>query len=100
RYRGARAGYLTVVSVDAAKKVSVYYPPGPNAERVEAGHDVPLRSAIELDETLGRETVIGVRCDEARSVAEVVAAAQRGAALGPGCDEVRLELEKTARTPR
>jgi len=111
RYDGARGGYLTVVAVDSAGQVSVYYPPGPTAAPVAAGHDVPLSSAVELDGALGNEVIVGARCDTPVAVADVVAAARnavaralaRGAAatelgpLGLSCVETRYQIAKRPR---
>jgi anti-sigma factor RsiW len=103
RYNGAKAGYLAVVAVDARGKVSIYYPPGPRAAQVPAGREVPLSSAVELDGTLGRETVVGVRCQTPVGVDEILAAtrkAARGGELGPlglPCEETRYQFDKSAR---
>jgi anti-sigma factor RsiW len=111
RYNGARGGYLAVVAVDAAGGVSVYYPPGATAAPVEAGREVGLSSAVELDGSLGAEVMVAVRCDQPVAVSEVVRAARqamdaaraRGAAptelgpLGLPCDETRHRIAKTER---
>lgn len=104
RYNGSRAGYLAIVAVDQAGEVSVYYPPGATAAPVTAGRDVPLSSAVELDSTLGAEEIVGVRCDAALPVADVVAATRKAArargevsTLGLPCVETRLRIEKRAR---
>ncbi len=112
RYQGHR-GYLAIVAVDAVGKVSVYYPPGPVAEPVEAGRD--LRSAVELDDVLGPEVVVALRCAEPVAVAQVVAAAKQAVErarlaaqtptaideLGLPCIEMRQKLDKVGRpTPR
>jgi hypothetical protein len=97
--------------VDESGTVSVYYPAGSNAAAVSAGREVELPSAVELDGTLGRETVVAVRCDRPVAVADVVRAAEnaakdaraRGASpadlgpLGLPCDESRHPIGKTAR---
>jgi hypothetical protein len=77
RYNGGKAGHLAIVSVDATGEVSVYYPPGPMTAPVEAGNDIPLTSAVELDETLGREVIIGVRCEKPTAVAEIAGALRK-----------------------
>lgn len=113
RYNG-EAGHLAVVSIDAEAKVSLYYPPGPEAEAIPSGHDVPLRSAVELDGTLGPELLIAVRCARPVPVARILEAAQRsleraraaGVApveVGPldlPCDEARHRLSKAPRPDR
>jgi hypothetical protein len=111
RYNGGKGGHLAVVAVDSTGKVSVYYPPGPLAAPVEPGHDVPLSSAVELDGTLGREVIVGVRCDGPIPVAEIAsamrkaadAARARGVAatelgpLGLPCAETRYQIAKQPR---
>jgi hypothetical protein len=110
RYNGAQAGYLAVVAIDSAGKVSLYYPPGATAAAVPAGREISLESAVELDGTLGREVIIGVRCEAPLPVARVVSAARagveaaraRGVAptdlgpLGLPCVETRHQITKLA----
>jgi hypothetical protein len=110
KYSGT-AGYLSVVAVDATGKVSVFYPPGPTAARVAAGRDVALDTAVELDGTLGQEVIVGVRCEDAVAVAEVVRATRSAAeaarargvaptqlgALGLPCVETRHQIAKAER---
>jgi hypothetical protein len=114
RYNGGQGGYLAVVAVDATGKVSVYYPPGAAAARVEAGRDVALESAVELDGTLGSEVIVAVRCDEALPVSAVAQAAARAAEaakargvaptdlgpLGLPCVETRHRIAKAERPAR
>jgi hypothetical protein len=76
RYNG-NAGYLTVVAIDSKGDVSVYYPPGPTAAPVPAGRDIALASAVELDATLGREVIIGVRCETPVAVTAVAESARK-----------------------
>jgi hypothetical protein len=111
RYNGTKAGHLTIVAIDEAGKVSLYYPPGPTSAPVGAGHDVPLSTSVELDGTLGREVIVGVRCDVPVAVESVVEAARRavesakarGAAatalgsLGLPCAETRHQIAKQPR---
>jgi hypothetical protein len=110
RYNGPR-GYLAVIAVDTTGRVSAYYPPGATAAPVEAGREVALSSAIELDATLGREVIVAVRCDSPLSVTEVMHAASDAAAraqarggaptdlgpLGLPCVETRRSIDKAAR---
>lgn len=111
RYNGARAGHLAIVAVDEAGRVSLYYPPGPSAAPVPAGHEIQLSTAVELDATLGREVIVGVRCDAPLSVDAVLSATRhaveearrRGAAatemgpLGLPCAETRHQIAKQPR---
>jgi hypothetical protein len=99
RYQGNEAGYLMILSADQAGRVSVYYPPGDAAAPVAAGRDVPLATAIELDDTLGDETVVALRCATAVSVAQAQEALAKAAAptsLRLGCAEHRVRLTKVA----
>jgi len=111
RYNGARAGHLTIVAVDESGKVSLYYPPGPTAAPVAAGREIPLSTSVELDGTLGREVIVGVRCDAPVATDAVMNAARqaveaarhRGAAatelgsLGLPCAETRHQIAKQPR---
>ena len=56
--------YVAIISVDGDQNVSIYHPAGARAERVAAGREVPLPSAIELDGVLGPEVVYGFLCSE------------------------------------
>jgi hypothetical protein len=110
RYNGPR-GYLAVVSVDQVGRVSAYYPPGSAAAPVEAGREQALTSAVELDATLGKEVIVGVRCDAALPVKDVMRAAADAAArardrggaptdlgpLGLPCVESRHSIDKAVR---
>jgi hypothetical protein len=107
-YNGTQGGYLVVIAVDAAGRVSAYYPPGSFAAAVEPGHEVPLNSAVELDATMGREVIVAVRCDTAVRVTDVMHAAADAAAraraaggsptdlgpLGLPCQETRNTIDK------
>lgn len=111
RYSGGQAGHLAIVAVDARGEVSVYYPPGALAAPVAAGTDLALDSAVELDGTLGREVILGVRCERAIPVSEVVGAARKAAEaarargvaatdlgpLGLPCAETRHPIDKQPR---
>jgi hypothetical protein len=113
-YSGTQSGYLAVVAVDATGAVSVYYPPAMSTAEVTAGRNVPLSSAVELDDTLGREVIVGVRCEQPILVDAVVGAARkaaqsaraRGAAvtdlgpLGLPCAETRYQIDKRQRPDR
>ena len=104
----AEAGYLTVLGLDERKQVSVYFPSGPQAAAVAAGAADLLPNAVELDESLGRELVLAVRCAAPVAVADVQAAARRaidgaggGAlpSLALPCAQVRYSMTKVATTP-
>jgi len=107
-YSADRGGHLCLVGLDARDVVTLYYPTaaGP-APRVEPASGRALPEATVLDETLGRETVVGLLCprpfsaDGVRERARrLIAAVRRGAALAPpllpqrGCRVARFELRK------
>ncbi len=103
----AEAGYLTVLGIDERKQVSVYFPAGPQAAAVPAGAADLLPTAIELDESLGREVVVAVRCPTPIAVADVQAAARRAVdtwdvgklpTLPLPCAQVRYLIAKVAPT--
>jgi hypothetical protein len=109
RLTSTEAGHVVVVALDEARRVSVYYPPGPRSDALAAARDQILRTAVELDATLGREVIVAVRCPQPVGVEQVAAAARRalgdadGAlarigpvapAVGPGCVEARYEIRK------
>ncbi len=106
RVSSPEPGHLAVVGVDETRAVSVYFPSGPAAQRVEAGREVALPTAVELDDVAGAETIVALRCPGPVPVAAIVAAATRGAAAaGPrleaplaglpaGCVEARYTFTK------
>jgi hypothetical protein len=115
RNHAGEAGYLAIIAVDATARVSTYYPPGPTAAHVVAGRDIALSTAVELDATLGRETIIAVRCPRAEPVARLVTSVDAAVALAraqgrpptelgalalpPGCVEGRQGITKVATLP-
>jgi len=91
--------WVAVLSLDPSGRASVYFPDGPRAERVEAGADVALPLATRLDESVGREQVVGLFCDGAVLLEPVRAALEQGrgldgAALPAGCQVTRWWFEK------
>jgi hypothetical protein len=109
RLTSTEAGHVVVVALDEARRVSVYYPIGPRSAALAAARDQILRTAVELDATLGREVIVAVRCPQPVAVEQVTAATRRalgdadGAlarigpvapAVGPGCVEARYEIRK------
>jgi len=67
-YTSDRPRYLAIYSLDSRGKASIFFPDGDLAERVPAGSDSSLRSAVELDDAPGLETVFAVFCDADFSV--------------------------------
>lgn len=101
-YSSAHARYLTILSLDGAGRVSVYYPSGPHAAAIEPGTDVPLPSAVELDAELGREHIMALFCEEAVALEPLIAALsrERDAMQAPaGCRRSGLTIDKQAPTP-
>lgn len=98
-YSSERARYLAVLSVDAAQRASVYFPASGQAQRVSAGKQVALPSAVELDAVLGAERVLAIFCDQPFPLAPLESAlAQRREPLPLAADCVtdQLVLHKEA----
>lgn len=101
-YTSERARYLTVLSVDSTRRVSVYFPGTDVARRVNAGREVPLPSAVELDDALGSERVLAIFCDQPFSLSPLLVALSRGKEalpLAADCVTDRLMLHKEAPVP-
>ncbi|HET6336224.1 MAG TPA: zf-HC2 domain-containing protein [Polyangiales bacterium] len=62
-YTSDRPAYLVILARDAAGTVSVYFPSGDAAGYVSEGYDRPLDSSVELDATLGAESVFALFCE-------------------------------------
>lgn len=94
-YSLAEPKHLAIISVDAAKKASVYYPEGQVTDSVPAGRDLALPLAALLDGTLGRENIYGLFCEDRVSVESVRRAFEAGAVEAPnGCELERMTIEK------
>lgn len=70
-------GFLLVASIDAARKVSVYFPAGGAESAPVAKGRVELPGSIELDETLGAERVFAFFSPKPLSASEVQKALER-----------------------
>ncbi len=80
--------YLIVLSVDGARRASVYYADGDRAAGIAPGEGAPLDRSTILDGTLGFETLYALFCDHPVPVGPVVdALAHRPdvAPRVPGC---------------
>lgn len=109
RVSTSQPGYLVIVGVDSQAQVSLFYPPGPAAARLETGRDKPLETAVEIDATPGHEVVVALRCNDAVTTAQVIAAARTAVgraresglpatsigALGLPCVEAKTTLTKS-----
>lgn len=91
-----RPSYLTIVSIDSASAVSVYYPEGATAAHLRRGQDQLLPRSVVLDGVLGTERIHGVFCDREIAVDRVVSSVRAGQAP-PGCAIDSLTIEKRAR---
>jgi hypothetical protein len=104
------AAYAAVLAVDTTGLVSLYHPAGgAQAAAAEPG-DLPVRGAIELDDTLGPEVLLAFSCAQPVPVAALVAAVQQatdraGVASDPAdavgavkvpCDISRYRIVKVA----
>lgn len=64
RISAPRGGFVHVVGVDQAGKVSVYYPrPAETVEPYPGGSGRPVPGSVILDATLGRERVFALICE-------------------------------------
>ncbi len=80
RISAPRGGFVHVVGVDQAGKVSVYYPrPDESVEPYPGGSGRPVPGSVILDATLGRERIFALICERplgrARLAERVLAAA-------------------------
>lgn len=93
-----RPYYLAIYSADA-RGVSVYFPNSQLAHQLTVGQDVALDFSVELDDTVGRERLIGLFCPEAFAVERVQSALTSTSSLPDalaGCQRVELQLNKRA----
>jgi hypothetical protein len=97
RYSATQASWLAVLGIDAARRVSQYYPAGGGMRAIEAGRDVLLPEATRLDETLGDELVVGVFCESDRALPAVLQrlGSDPNAKAEPGCRLERIRITKT-----
>jgi hypothetical protein len=64
-FSAPRSGYLAILSIDGAGKVSVYFPSGERAAPFGAGSALPVPASTVLDDTLGKERIFAFFCDTA-----------------------------------
>ncbi|KYG02418.1 hypothetical protein BE21_05215, partial [Sorangium cellulosum] len=98
-YSTVDAGFFALLSVDGARKASVYFPAGDVAAPIEPGEQVPLPSSVVLDETLGAETVYGLFCESPVALEPLRAALEAAPERPPapeGCRVDRVSLDKRA----
>jgi hypothetical protein len=100
--RSDRPTHLSILSLDARGVVSVYYPRTAAARPLQpVGEELALDAGVELDDTLGPETIFAVRCPTPPAVDALRSTLQRARTLPapPGCeiDVLRLFKEPKAR---
>ncbi|MGK3992104.1 zf-HC2 domain-containing protein [Sorangium sp. So ce1024] len=98
-YSTADAGYFALLSVDGARKASVYFPAGDVAAPIQPGQDVPLPNSVVLDGTLGAEILYGLFCDAPVALEPLRAALESAPERPPapaGCRVDRVSLDKRA----
>jgi Putative zinc-finger len=90
--------HVAILSRDGAGVVSVYYPAGTSSARFEALRDYALDSSIELDDTLGEETIYALFCAEPFELLPLRQELERAATLSEraGCTVDTLRLTKQA----
>jgi hypothetical protein len=92
------AQHLAILSLDAARRASVYYPKGNTSAPIGAVRGEVLDSSVELDETLGGERIWAVFCREPFELEPLRAELERLQALPnlPDCtfDEVSIVKER------
>jgi hypothetical protein len=95
----AQPRQFAVLSRDARGAASVYYPSGPRSRPLIPAQQMPLDTAVELDGTLGSETLFGVFCDQEFEVEPLRVALERSGKLPSlqGCSVDQLEVRKEAR---
>ncbi len=108
RFSGPRGGFLHLVGVDAAGRVSVYYPlPGEPHPPFAGGAGRPVPGSVILDATLGAERVFALVCDRPLTRGDL-AGRVRAAAADPrrwierqrlplDCRQTSIVLHKEAR---
>jgi hypothetical protein len=93
----AKPRFFAVLSRDGGGHASIYFPKEPTATRLEPGVERPLPYALELDTTLGAETIYGLFCDRAGPLEPLRARLEQAgdATEWPdGCRVDRLKIEK------
>ncbi|MDC3961253.1 DUF4384 domain-containing protein [Polyangium jinanense] len=91
------AAYFALISVDGARKASVYYPTAPRAVRITRGNDVPLEQSTVLDAVLGAETTYALFCAdsiELEPLRVAFEAAPESPPIPAGCEVDRVSFVK------
>jgi len=104
----ARAGFVTVLGLDAAGAVTVYAPTSESTIHLEAGAPTVLPGSVVADGTLGPERIVAVHCAKPSTLDELQEAARRALSqaggnplrvteLGTPCSETSFIIDKRER---
>jgi hypothetical protein len=91
--------HVAVLSVDGARRASIYFPAGPTAARLGPGQDLVLPGSVVLDDVLGDEVLYGLLCEhglELEPVRAALAAAPERTPAPEGCTVQRMAITKRA----
>jgi hypothetical protein len=89
--------YVAVLSLDPTGRASVYFPQGPRAALVTAGHEVPLPLGTRLDGSTGEERLLGIFCASAVELEPVRQSLEQGHGASPlpaDCQGLRWSFVK------
>jgi hypothetical protein len=96
-YRALDARYVAVLSIDGAKRASMYFPASGPPSLEPPGVDVALPLSTVLDGTLGDETIYGIGCPapfDGEALRRALESSPEKAPAPAGCDVDRLLLHK------
>jgi hypothetical protein len=86
--------HVAVFSRDGSGAATVYYPSEPTSRALGPASETALDAAVELDATVGEETLVGVFCDSEFALEPLRAALEHTGRVPtmPGCtiDELRI----------
>jgi len=88
----AELPYVAVVSLDGAKRATVYYPSNGEVEAVPLGRAFPLPESTVLDDALGDERVYGVFCPRPFATEPLRRAVEALPDVSPTPDGCRVEV--------
>jgi hypothetical protein len=90
-----RERYFAVLSRDGKGTVNVYAPRGEDMLLLRPGSDLPLDSAVLLDDVLGEETLYGLFCAQPHRLDALTEALRLGGAFPPAdCEVTTRTLHK------
>src|SRR5262249_6301084 len=103
-----RKGFLGIVGIDSARKVTAYAPAEGTLLAIPKGKNMLLEGSIVLDETLGPERIVAVRCATSMPIARVVEKATQAleaaggdpvavTAIDLGCTQTSFLIKKVSR---